>query len=126
MRAISVQQPWAWALFHGKDVENRPWKTRYRGELLIHASLKVDATGMLWIQKHFPALISTVPFFPKGCIVGKVLMVDCVVTHPSPWFFGPYGHVYSNPIEFKKPIPIKGFLKFFEVPDCNVRKTKCK
>jgi len=43
-------------------------------------------------------------------------MTDCVVHSSSPWFVGPYGHVYSNPIEFKKPIPFKGALKFFDVP----------
>lgn len=39
MKAISVRQPWAWALLHGKDVENR---TRnivggHRGPTLLHA-----------------------------------------------------------------------------------------
>ncbi|WP_155960585.1 ASCH domain-containing protein [Fischerella sp. PCC 9605] len=39
MKAISLKAPWAWAIFHaGKDVENRSWKTEYRGSLLIHVS----------------------------------------------------------------------------------------
>ena len=37
--ALSVRQPWAWALlFGGKDVENRTWSTRCRGRIWIHAS----------------------------------------------------------------------------------------
>ena len=37
--ALSVRQPWAWALlFGGKDVENRTWSTRHRGRIWIHAS----------------------------------------------------------------------------------------
>jgi len=41
MKAISLQQPWAWAILHaGKDVENRRWNTRYRGPIAIHASAK--------------------------------------------------------------------------------------
>ena len=42
--AISVRQPWAWAIVHGgKDIENRDWKAsnpglRFRGAVAIHAS----------------------------------------------------------------------------------------
>ena len=40
MKCLSILQPWAWAIIHGgKDVENRTWRTAYRGPLLIHASL---------------------------------------------------------------------------------------
>lgn len=43
MQAISVLQPWAWAIAHGhKRVENRTWNTSHRGPLLIHASMRVD------------------------------------------------------------------------------------
>ncbi len=36
---LSIRQPYAWAVVHGiKDIENRSWRTHYRGPLLIHAS----------------------------------------------------------------------------------------
>lgn len=39
MKALSVRQPWAWAIIHaGKDVENRSRITRYRGPVAIHAT----------------------------------------------------------------------------------------
>ncbi|MFA5377738.1 MAG: ASCH domain-containing protein [Dehalococcoidia bacterium] len=39
MECISVKQPWAALIVCGaKDVENRTWKTDYRGRILIHAS----------------------------------------------------------------------------------------
>lgn len=39
MKALSLRQPWAWAVLHaGKRVENRRWSTRFRGEILIHAA----------------------------------------------------------------------------------------
>jgi hypothetical protein len=38
MKIISVKQPWAWLLLHGKDTENRDWPCSYRGPLGIHAS----------------------------------------------------------------------------------------
>ena len=38
-----MRPPWAWAtIYGGKDVENRSWRTAYRGPLLIHASLHPD------------------------------------------------------------------------------------
>ncbi len=39
MKALTVRQPWAWALMEGgKDIENRKWATTYRGPLAIHAA----------------------------------------------------------------------------------------
>lgn len=39
MKALSIQQPWAWAIVkRDKRVENRTWPTTYRGPVLIHAS----------------------------------------------------------------------------------------
>lgn len=43
MLAVSVRQPWAWAIARGhKPVDNHDWDTRFRGALAIHASLRVD------------------------------------------------------------------------------------
>lgn len=39
LKAITLRQPWAWMLFHGKDVENRSRNTKHRGPLLVHAGL---------------------------------------------------------------------------------------
>lgn len=39
MKALSLTQPWAWLVVHGgKDIENRTWNTKFRGEFLIHAA----------------------------------------------------------------------------------------
>ncbi|WP_329521542.1 hypothetical protein [Spirillospora sp. NBC_01491] len=46
MQAISVQQPWAFAIARGgKTVSNQSLPTAYRGPLLIHASMRVDLTA---------------------------------------------------------------------------------
>lgn len=38
MSYLSVRQPWAHAIVTGiKPIENRSWKTSFRGPLLIHA-----------------------------------------------------------------------------------------
>ena len=122
MRAISICQPWAWAIFHGKDIENRSWKTHYTGPLLIHSSNKFDHAGYKWIldHRHLININVSIPVpdeYPMGAIIGKVNMVGCVTSHNSPWYFDDYGHVYSNPVEFKKYIPFRGALHLFEVPD---------
>jgi len=47
MRALTVQQPWAWAIIHGgKSVENRTQAWGYRGPLAIHAGARVSDRGM--------------------------------------------------------------------------------
>lgn len=46
MKALTVLQPWAWAITHGgKDIENRTWGTGYRGPLAIHAGARWDEDG---------------------------------------------------------------------------------
>jgi hypothetical protein len=47
--------------------------------------------------------------------VGEVSIVGCVTESDSPWFHGPYGFLLADPIAYKKPIPFKGRLGFFNV-----------
>lgn len=46
VRAITVKQPWAWAIAHGgKNIENRSRPLAYRGQLLIHAGVSWSHSG---------------------------------------------------------------------------------
>ena len=46
MKAITVRQPWAWAIVHGgKTIENRALAWSYRGPLAIHAGLRWSERG---------------------------------------------------------------------------------
>ncbi|MEH1869303.1 MAG: ASCH domain-containing protein [Nostoc sp.] len=39
MKALSVRQPWAWAIIYAlKNIENRGWPIHYRGDILIHTA----------------------------------------------------------------------------------------
>jgi hypothetical protein len=119
MKAISIQQPWAWAIFNGKPVENRTWSTSYRGPLLIHAGKKFDKAGweeFLSIWNSASPLGVGQDVVVCGGFIGIVDMVDCVQKHDSPWFFGPRGFVFANPrrIEF---LPYRGKLGIFDVPE---------
>lgn len=43
MKVLSLLQPWATLVVIGaKRIETRSWKTKYRGEILIHASKRWD------------------------------------------------------------------------------------
>lgn len=54
MKCLSLWQPWASLLVHGKkQVETRGWEMRHRGPLLIHAAKKWDAS-LLAISRTEP------------------------------------------------------------------------
>src|SRR5258708_38096209 len=73
MKALSIQQPWAWAILAGvKTVENRTWRTFHRGPLLIHASKK-PWTGKADLLGHVPP-----GKLPIGVLLGTVEVLDCV------------------------------------------------
>jgi hypothetical protein len=134
VKALSIRQPWAWAIiFAGKDIENRDWKPanpglRFRGRCLVHASLGMTlaeyenglATMHAISETHpFPEGATMPPMheLTRGALLGTVDVVDIVAKHSSPWFFGPIGLVLREPRPFKQPIPLKGMLGFFDVPD---------
>jgi len=128
MKALSIQQPWAWLIGKGiKPVENRTWKCGYRGPLLIHAGKTFDWEGLNWLSKEMPDLTpKLIAHFglltvfrrrePKdlGGIVGSVDMLDCVKAHPSPFFCGPYGFVFNNAKELPF-VAMPGKLGIFDV-----------
>lgn len=84
MLALTVRQPWAWAIIHaGKDIENRTWATDHRGPLLIHAGKRIDPQGFAFIR----ALGIVVPDdLPLGGIIGQVDLLACTPDPVgSPW-----------------------------------------
>lgn len=123
MKALSVNQPWAWAIVNGhKPVENRDWNTNRRGWFLIHAGKKIDYDAYGFLQSM--GLDVPAPHeLQIGGIVGKANLVNCIherekdwlTNEDKPWFFGEYGFMLDSaePCEFK---PCKGALGFFE-PD---------
>ena len=126
MKAISIRQPWAWLIVNGyKDIENRTWKTNYRGKLLIHASGKLDFNAQ--DLKEYRAIMASeagidIPEdLPLGGIVGMVDLVDCTMEPDDPegWHEpGCYGFVLRNPVALPfRPMP--GRLNLFEVKEAD-------
>lgn len=117
MKAISIRQPWAWLIVNGhKDIENRSWHTKYRGQVLVHASQGVKSSEYAAAQTLARSLgIGLPPLndLDTGGIVGVTTITDCVEQSDSPWFFGDKGFVLadSRTLPF---VQMKGRLSFFE------------
>jgi hypothetical protein len=112
MKCLSVRQPWASLIVLGhKNIENRTWFASLRGRVLIHAGKIIDPVGFKFAYKlgiHLPITL------PTGGIIGSCEIVDCVTSHASPWFFGPFGFVLAN-AQYLAFRPLVGKLSFFEV-----------
>lgn len=125
MKALTIKQPWASLIAVGmKDIENRTWKTNYRGRILIHSARttypggwnsltqaqlnEAIKTGL--VGRHIEASL------PHGAIIGSVEIVDCVQNHPSLWAEkGVWNWVLANPILFKQPIyNVRGKLSLWD------------
>ena len=72
MKVITIKQPFATLIAEGlKEYEFRTWKTKYRGEILIHAGKTVDKKAMSKFKKYnFD--------YPTGCIIAKATITDCI------------------------------------------------
>ena len=130
MKCLSVSQPFAELIILGKKtIELRKWNTNYRGELLIHAPLKIrkeDAKRLKMDKK-----------FVTGAIVGKVEIYDVKkydsqkqIKSDQKFHFASknfhdrtYGFLLKNAKAFRVPIPYKGQLGLFEA---KLPKTKIK
>jgi hypothetical protein len=109
-RALSVRQPWAFAILHlGKDVENRRRRTYIRERVLIQASLKIERDKVEELGLD-PDELTT------GAIVGSVEIVDCVNDSKSEWAIpGQWHWILEDPPVLAKPIPLMGALGFIRV-----------
>ncbi len=123
--ALSVRQPWAWAIIHaGKDIENRSWNganpgLKFRGTVCIHASTGMTRDEFDDAIESIDGAATNVDRLPqaremvRGAIIGVVDVVDVVRKSSSPWWCGPVGLVLANPRAIE-PIPSKGQLGFFK------------
>lgn len=126
MKALSIQQPWAWAICAGyKPIENRDWNTNFRGQFLIHAGKKVDRDSIEIVVRMVAyqtgrtdaaVLAEYERAVQTGGIVGEARMVDVITSSDSQWFQGRFGFVLHDalPLPF---VPTRGMLGFFDVPE---------
>ena len=122
MKAITVRQPWAWAIINaGKDIENRNWNTHFRGRVAIHAASAMTREEYKDGYERIKSInhrlkIPAYEDLARGAIIGTVEIIDCVQDSDSPWFGGKHGFVLARPKKLSEPIPCKGALSFWNVP----------
>jgi hypothetical protein len=118
MKALSVCQPWAWAIVQGiKKVENRSRPTQHRGPLVIHAS-----RSRRYLGGHYADLLPGLPPEAEldfGVLVGVVEVVDCVPlaeVEGDPFAVGPWCWLLARARRIR-PVPFKGQVSLFNIPD---------
>lgn len=79
MKVLSIKEPFASLVALGiKKIETRSWKTNYRGEIYIHASL---TKNVIKDKKRKEKLLSLLPNnydFKQGYIICKAYLKDCI------------------------------------------------
>lgn len=121
--ALSVRQPWAWAIIHaGKHLENRTWGSmnhhlkKQRGPICIHASsgmTRREYDAARGFMAHNGVVCPDAADLVRGAIIGTATVVDWVRTSQSFWFMGP-GALSMRDMRPVDPVPCSGALGFFE------------
>jgi hypothetical protein len=140
--ALTLWRPWPTLIFNaGKDVENRSWPTRHRGDLLIAAAGRWEP-GALTFAKALGEMAARTGgdkpetaaldlpgdrrAYPAG-IIGVVELYDVctyALQHPgqtcgcSWWASFNMAHwKIRNPRLFDQPIPHRGLQRLWQVAD---------
>ena len=143
-KALSLWQPYAWLVAAGhKPIENRKKafnQRRFRGPFWIHASEHSPRTPLetdRYLARHteVEALAKSIlgPDFTLpdwcditfGAIIGRAVITGILepkghMFHKPdvPWHFpDQYGFIIENAVLLEKPVPCKGALGFWKVPE---------
>ena len=133
MKVLSLIEPWATLIKEGKKtIETRSWKTSYRGELYIHASIKKIKRS----DAHTMELLKLIPNVPMryGHILCKCRLVDCIYMDQvflnqiqkncheflcGEYELGRYAWILKDIKPLDVPIPTKGRLNIWNYEPVN-------
>lgn len=72
MKSLTIKQPYASLIAYGiKKYEFRTWKTKYRGDVLIHAGKSVDKKATIEFKCYGVDC-------PIGCVIARAKITDCI------------------------------------------------
>lgn len=138
LRALTIHQPYAWAIAAGlKPVENRTWMTYHQGPIAIHAGV---GAGPKWqfqnAVEHVADLTGrTVQDVIKACQVRGAVVAVATLTEVcsearyrawsvrdacecGPWSVGRSLHFRLADVRaLPEPVPVKGSQQFWDLPD---------
>lgn len=141
MKALSLSQPWCWAVLHaGKHVENRSWQppiAMIDQQIAIHAAKSWDDKAVYMSAATLTPLtpvgyllghgIDTFPSrrasYDESALVGLatidriVTTADTLAEDQKRWFFGPFGWVLKNVLALPRPIACAGKQGLWNVPE---------
>lgn len=104
MKVITIKEPYATLIAEGlKEYEFRTWKTKYRGEVLIHAAKTPNNEN----KKRF---IDRNLNYKEGFIIAKAKLTDCVEVDDKliKELLNKDKEVYKN-LSIKRDKPLYGF-----------------
>lgn len=142
MVAITVHQPWAYAIARlGKAVENRDWMPHARNlgrPMAIHAGKKLDEEAVLDLRAEGMAVpdemalgavvavarligIVEIETNDGGCRVVASMRPEAEVreaalSHDALWFCGRYGWVFGRRVELPEPVACRGAQGLWPLP----------
>jgi len=125
--ALTVLQPWAWAIAHGpKRIENRNWAPRYRGPVLIHAGrgkTALESAGR-WLESQGLTVPEDLAFgqIIAVCRLTAVVKVEEVA---DPFASGPLCWRLADVRALACPIPWRGRQGLFPVPRADLPDEVC-
>lgn len=137
MKALTVREPWGFALIEGgKNVENRTWTTAYRGPLAIHTAARIDdayirdaMTGPYWDpgllaefeQSGRPITLQAGTFLGVVTLTDVHHATDCAhqvdgrTEYCSGWAMpGQWHWQVTDPGKLGHPLPAKGRLQLWD------------
>ena len=123
MKALTLHAPWAHAVaWLGKPLENRGWPPPLSivGErIAIHAGLSESQIEWRRIDLILAKLNATMPDAPvaRGALVCTAIVGSPVTESDSPWWIGPIGWPLIDVRRLPEPIPCKGRLGLWTLPE---------
>jgi len=140
MRALTLIQPWSFAVAHlGKPIENRTWAPPdwlLGQRIAIHAGKKVDEDAIRQLRRvgfNCPGptglvagRIESTAILVGWCWPGRGVMLAEGYEDPnatsSPWWGGPCGWLLDDVHALHAPIPCRGAQGLWKVsPDIEAR-----
>lgn len=133
MKALTIRQPWSWAIARGhKTIENRSWTTAYRGPLAIHSASRWDDDREYVLREvvqrirrrggNLPGrLADDLPWSDTGRVVAVVDLVDICTANfgcdCGPWAVAGQAHwQLANVRLVANPPTTKGRLGLWDLP----------
>lgn len=124
LKALTVRQPWAWAIMERhKRVENRSWcppDWALSEFIAIHAAKgRPNAESMEWLEGQVKGAKPALVF---GAILGLVRIRESITDvrvgrkRYGEWFGGPVGWALSDVFALPEALPCKGQLGLWNVP----------